>query len=72
MILKYLLELVCSIPARLELGSEFKYYTPPVKGIVIGITQSGETADTLAALKKAKNHNLYYNCNNQCSWEFRY
>jgi glucosamine--fructose-6-phosphate aminotransferase (isomerizing) len=54
MILKYLLETFCSIPSRVELGSEFKYYTPPVQGVVIGITQSGETADTLAALKAAR------------------
>jgi fructoselysine-6-P-deglycase FrlB-like protein len=40
-----------------ELASEFKYFTPPVKDLVIGVTQSGETADTLAALRKAKVHN---------------
>lgn len=57
LILKYLLESFCSLPARVELGSEFKYYTPPIHGIVIGITQSGETADTLAAIRKAKIHN---------------
>ncbi len=57
MVFKYLLEEACHIPVRLELGSEFKYFTPPVTELVIGITQSGETADTLAALKKAKAHN---------------
>ena len=57
MVFKYLLEEACHIPVRLELGSEFKYFTPPVTELVIGITQSGETADTLAALKKAKVHN---------------
>jgi glucosamine--fructose-6-phosphate aminotransferase (isomerizing) len=54
LIFKYLLEATCCIPARLEFASEFKYFPPPVKGLVIGITQSGETADTLAALKHAK------------------
>jgi glutamine---fructose-6-phosphate transaminase (isomerizing) len=54
LIFKYLLEATCGIPARLEFASEFKYFPPPVNGIVIGITQSGETADTLAALKHAK------------------
>ncbi|RPI40864.1 MAG: glutamine--fructose-6-phosphate transaminase (isomerizing) [Methanoregulaceae archaeon] len=54
LIFKYLLEAVCGIPARLEFASEFKYFPPPVNGLVIGITQSGETADTLAALKHAK------------------
>ncbi len=57
MVFKYLLEDACHIPVRLELGSEFKYFTPPITELVIGITQSGETADTLAALKKAKAHN---------------
>ena len=33
------------------------YYPPPVEGLVIGISQSGETADTLTALKQAKAHN---------------
>ena len=54
LIFKYLLEAICGIPARLEFASEFKYFPPPISGLVIGITQSGETADTLAALKHAK------------------
>jgi glucosamine--fructose-6-phosphate aminotransferase (isomerizing) len=54
LIFKYLLEANCGIPTRLEFASEFKYFPPPVNGLVIGITQSGETADTLAALKYAK------------------
>ena len=57
LIFKYLLEDSCGIPARLEFASEFKYYPPPVEGLVIGISQSGETADTLTALKQAKAHN---------------
>ncbi len=57
LIFKYLLEESCRIPVRLEFASEFKYYPPPVEGLVIGITQSGETADTLIALKQAKSHN---------------
>jgi glucosamine--fructose-6-phosphate aminotransferase (isomerizing) len=57
LIFKYLLEDSCGIPARLEYASEFKYYPPPVEGLVIGISQSGETADTLSALKQAKAHN---------------
>ena len=54
LIFKYLLEATCGIPVRLEFASEFKYFPPPVNSLVIGITQSGETADTLAALKQAK------------------
>jgi glutamine---fructose-6-phosphate transaminase (isomerizing) len=56
-IFKYLLEESCGVPVRLEIASEFKYYPPPIEGLVIGITQSGETADTLSALKQAKAHN---------------
>jgi glucosamine--fructose-6-phosphate aminotransferase (isomerizing) len=56
-IFKYLLEESCGIPVRMDIASEFKYYPPPVEGVVIGITQSGETADTLSALKQAKTHN---------------
>lgn len=57
LIFKYLFEEGCGIPTRLEFASEFKYYPPPLKGLVIGITQSGETADTLAALRVANAHN---------------
>ena len=57
LIFKYLLEDSCAIPVRLDFASEFKYFPPPVKGIVIGISQSGETADTISALKQAKVHN---------------
>ncbi len=57
LIFKYLAEPLCRIPVRVELGSEFKYYPPPLRGLVIAVTQSGETADTIAALKMAKSHN---------------
>ena len=57
LIFKYLLEGFCGIPARMEYASEFRYFPPPVEGLVIGITQSGETADTLTALRQAKAHN---------------
>ncbi|MCX6689604.1 MAG: glutamine--fructose-6-phosphate transaminase (isomerizing) [Methanoregula sp.] len=57
LIFRYLVEESCGIPARLEFASEFKYFPPPVEGLVIGITQSGETADTLTALRQAKAHN---------------
>ena len=39
---------------RLDFASEFKYFPPPIEGLVIGISQSGETADTISALKQAK------------------
>jgi glucosamine--fructose-6-phosphate aminotransferase (isomerizing) len=57
LIFKYLTESLCNIPVRVEMGSEFKYFTPPLHGLVIAVSQSGETADTIAALKKAKAHN---------------
>jgi len=53
MIFKYLCEDICRLPVSVYFGSEFRYFPPPIKGTVIGITQSGETADTLVALKCA-------------------
>lgn len=57
LIFKYLLEESCGIPVRMEYASEFRYFPPPIDGLVIGITQSGETADTLMALRQARAHN---------------
>jgi glucosamine--fructose-6-phosphate aminotransferase (isomerizing) len=57
LIFKYLLENSCAIPVRLDFSSEFKYFPPPIEGLVIGISQSGETADTITAIKQAKVHN---------------
>jgi glucosamine--fructose-6-phosphate aminotransferase (isomerizing) len=57
LIFKYLIEESCGIPARVDFASEFRYFHPPQDGLVIGITQSGETADTLTALKQARIHN---------------
>ncbi|MFC2018252.1 glutamine--fructose-6-phosphate transaminase (isomerizing), partial [Chloroflexota bacterium] len=51
---KWLIENLAEIPVRVEMASEFNYSKPIVdKTWSIGITQSGETADTLMALKKA-------------------
>jgi glucosamine--fructose-6-phosphate aminotransferase (isomerizing) len=57
LIFRYLVEKYCAIPVRVELASELKYYSPPLQGMVIAVTQSGETADTIAALKKARQFN---------------
>ncbi len=57
LVFRYVAEEVLQVPVRLEFASEFKYFTPPVNNLVIGITQSGETADTIAALRKAREHN---------------
>jgi glucosamine--fructose-6-phosphate aminotransferase (isomerizing) len=59
MIFRYLMEQFCHIPVRVELASEYKYFTPPASDMAIAVTQSGETADTIAALKKAGQHNCY-------------
>ena len=54
LVFSYLMESVCHIPTRVVLGSEFKYFPTPGTDLVIGVSQSGETADTIAALKLAK------------------
>ncbi len=52
---KYVIEKLADIPVRVEYASEFNYHDIPLaRTLVIGITQSGETADTLEALRKAK------------------
>lgn len=53
---KYLLQDMCRIPVEVEYASEFRYSNPVLddKDIVVAISQSGETADTLAAIKIAK------------------
>lgn len=53
---QYVLEDMARIPVRVELASEFRYRSMPVNknALVIAISQSGETADTLAALRLAK------------------
>ena len=55
---QYVLEDLARIPVRVELASEFRYRTPllPEKALVIIISQSGETADSLAALRQAKQY----------------
>lgn len=53
---KYTFEKTCGIPAEAVMASEFRYSDPAVdsRDLVILISQSGETADTLAALREAK------------------
>ncbi|RMH29651.1 MAG: glutamine--fructose-6-phosphate transaminase (isomerizing) [Planctomycetota bacterium] len=56
MIGEYLLEDLAKIPAEVEYASEFRYRNPIIEEgtVVIAVSQSGETADTLAALHEAK------------------
>ena len=53
---QYVIEDLARIPVRVELASEFRYRNPILdpKGLVIIISQSGETADSLAALRESK------------------
>ena len=54
---EFLLEGLAKLPVEVEYASEFRYKQPlvPKHTLVIAISQSGETADTLAALREAKN-----------------
>jgi glucosamine--fructose-6-phosphate aminotransferase (isomerizing) len=53
---KYLIEALAQVPVEVDYGSEYRYRDPIVaaKELAIVITQSGETADTLAALREAR------------------
>jgi len=56
LVAEYLIEELCRIPVEVEYASEFRYRNPVInKGdVIIAISQSGETADTLVALENAK------------------
>ena len=56
LVAEYVFEDLCRIPVEVEYASEFRYRNPVIKegDIVIAISQSGETADTLAAIELAK------------------
>ncbi|MDD6103123.1 MAG: glutamine--fructose-6-phosphate transaminase (isomerizing) [Bacteroidales bacterium] len=58
---KYLIEELARIPVEVEYASEFRYRNPVIypDDVVIAISQSGETADTLAAIKLAKEHGAF-------------
>lgn len=64
---EYLIEELARIPVEVEYASEFRYRNPIIteKDVVIAISQSGETADTLAALNlaKSKGATIYGICN---------
>jgi glucosamine--fructose-6-phosphate aminotransferase (isomerizing) len=64
---EYLIEEYARIPVEVEYASEFRYRNPIItdKDVVIAISQSGETADTMAALKLAKEKGafIYGICN---------
>lgn len=64
---KQLIESICEIPVEVEYASEFRYSNPVINSqdVVIAISQSGETADTLAAIQLAKERGafIYGICN---------
>jgi glutamine---fructose-6-phosphate transaminase (isomerizing) len=53
---RYFIEQICKIPCTVEIASEYRYRNPvvPKNSLFVTISQSGETADTLAALRLAK------------------
>lgn len=56
LIARYWIEDLCSLPCSVEIASEYRYRSPavPKNTLFVSISQSGETADTLAALRAAK------------------
>ena len=58
---KYVIEKLARIPVEVDLASEFRYRKPILEdnSVCIAISQSGETADTLAALREAKRQGLF-------------
>ena len=61
LVAEYLFEDIARIPVEVEYASEFRYRNPIIteKDVVIAISQSGETADSLAAIKMAKANGAY-------------
>lgn len=61
LVAEYVIEELCRIPVEVEYASEFRYRNPIVnKGdVIIAISQSGETADTLVALERAKEQGAF-------------
>ncbi|OIQ27397.1 MAG: glutamine--fructose-6-phosphate aminotransferase [Bacteroidetes bacterium MedPE-SWsnd-G2] len=61
LVAEYILEDLVRIPVEVEYASEFKYRNPIIteRDVVIAISQSGETADTLAAINLAKEHGAF-------------
>lgn len=57
---KYFFEYICKIPACVHLASEFRYnpFFPVENSLFVAVSQSGETADTLEAMRLVASHNL--------------
>lgn len=61
LVAEYMIETLCRIPVEVEYASEFRYRNPIIgpDDIIIAISQSGETADTLVAIEKAKEQGAF-------------
>ena len=61
LVAEYIFEELCRIPVEVEYASEFRYRNPVInKGdVIIAISQSGETADTIVAIEKAKEQGAF-------------
>ena len=61
LIAEYMIEALCRIPVEVEYASEFRYRNPVIHphDVIIAISQSGETADTLVALERAKEQGAF-------------
>lgn len=61
MVAEYIIEELCRIPVEVEYASEFRYRNPVIHAgdVIIAISQSGETADTLVAIEKAKENGAF-------------
>lgn len=61
LIAEYIIEELCRIPVEVEYASEFRYRNPVIHpgNVIIAVSQSGETADTLVAIEKAKTQGAF-------------
>ena len=61
LVAEYMIETLCRIPVEVEYASEFRYRNPVigVGDVIIAISQSGETADTLVAIERAKEQGAF-------------
>ncbi len=61
LVAEYVIEELCRIPVEVEYASEFRYRNPVIHNgdVIIAISQSGETADTMVAIEKAKEQGAF-------------
>ena len=61
LVAEYIFEELCRTPVEVEYASEFRYRNPVIHDgdVIIAISQSGETADTIVAIEKAKQHGAF-------------